>query len=118
MDTGVAVALITGIAGVVIAIVGGYFSLRVNEKVTALEKQADKLQDRVKELECENQAQRKRVRELGEENAVQNKRLDRIRKILREWWEGIQSLLHQIGEAGLTPVWKPDKPQEIEEELA
>ena len=97
MDTGVAVALITGISGIVIAIVTGIFSLCLNQRVTTL-------QERVKDLE--------------RENTTQNKRLDRIRKILREWWEGIQSLLHQIGEAELIPVWKPDKPHEIDEELA
>ena len=97
MDTGVAVALITGISGIVIAIVTGIFSLCLNQRVTTL-------QERVKDLE--------------RENTTQNKRLDRIRKILREWWEGIQSLLHQIGGAGLIPVWKPDKPHEIDEELA
>jgi len=95
MEASITVSLITGIAAVLIAIITGLFSLWLNQRITTL-------QERVKDLE--------------KENAGQNIRLDRIRKILREWWEGIQSLLCQIGELGHEPVWKPDKPREIDEE--
>jgi hypothetical protein len=95
MEAGVAVALITGISGVVIASISGFVSYKINQKVDELEDKVDKLTT---------------------ENCHQQKMLRRLKAYLREWWEGIQSLLSQIGEAGLEPVWKPKQPPELDEE--
>jgi hypothetical protein len=95
MDAVVAVALITGIAGLLGTGITSWMSYKTNQRI-------DELEDQVKELQ--------------RETCQHKKTITRLKKYLREWWEGIQSLLHQIGELGHEPVWQPEAPPDLDED--
>ena len=94
MEPGITIALIASIGSIIVTLIGGWFTYLNNKRI-------DDLEDEVKDLQDESFAQKKVIR--------------RLKKYLIEWWEGIQSLLNQIGELGHEPVWKPQQPPELEE---
>jgi len=89
MEAGVAVALITSISGIIIALVTGYFMYRTNQKI-------DELEDKVYKLE--------------QENCKQKKVLRNLRGFVHTCLLGIEKLIGQITALGHEPVWRPENP--------
>lgn len=89
MEASIAVAMVTGIAGVLIALVTGYFTYRTNQRI-------DELQDKVRDLENENCKQKKVLRNL--------------RGYVHACLSGIEKLIGQIVQLGHDPIWRPENP--------
>jgi len=95
MEPGIVIALIASIGSIIVTIIGGFFTYINNKRI-------DDLEDEVKDLQ--------------EASCAQKKTINRLKKYLKEWWVGIQSLLQQIGEVGLEPIWKPEQPPELDDD--
>ena len=89
MEAGVAVALITSISGIIIALVTGWFMLKTNQKIDDLEDKIDKLE---------------------QENCKQKKVLRNLRGYVHACLLGIEKLIAQIASLGHNPVWRPENP--------
>ena len=95
MESGIVIALIASIGSILVTAVGGWFTYINNKRI-------DDLEDEVKDLQ--------------NESVHQKKTINRLKKYLKEWWDGIQCLLQQIGEVGLEPIWKPEQPPELDDD--